>query len=212
MCQVDSEKEDLLFLVKLQEQAELSRMSSAPNRSPVLLHVRKITKFRNPWSPSSFLTSLPFGFTFLTPSGEENIKAPQTLKSLYLLLRVLNWLFFLCRYEKDMVLPLVIFALWERSRNNIPDTNRLQMTAALWKSLLQHWFTLGMKASLGWTQTQGCGIPGTGRSCWETGASRGISNMPSSEACFHLVPACESLPIYSTHTLCHFQVMLGRKS
>lgn len=100
MCQVDSEKEDLLFLVKLQEQAELSRMSSAPNRSPVLLHVRKITKFRNPWSPSSFLTSLPFGFTFLTSSGEENIKAPQTLKSLYLLLRVLNCVFFFVDMKK----------------------------------------------------------------------------------------------------------------
>lgn len=35
----------------------------------------------------------PFGFTFLKFSGKENIKTPQTLKSLCLLLRVLNCLF-----------------------------------------------------------------------------------------------------------------------
>ena len=64
----------------------------------------------------------PFGFIFLKFSGEPNIKTPQTLESLLLLLRVLSCSFvfcflfflFLCRYEKDMVLPLVIFALWER--------------------------------------------------------------------------------------------------
>ena len=38
----------------------------------------------------------PFGFTFLKSSGKENIKTPQTLESLRLLLRVLNCLFFFC--------------------------------------------------------------------------------------------------------------------
>jgi hypothetical protein len=102
----------------------------------------------------------PLALLFLKSQGK-SVKTSHTFKSLYLLLRVLNcFIFFLCRYEKDMVLPLVIFALWERSWNNILDANRLQMAWALWKSLFRYWFSLGMKAGPGRMQTLCYRIPG----------------------------------------------------
>ena len=92
-------------------------------------------------TPSIFL---PLALFFLNYQGNQT-KTSQTLESLRLLLRVLSCPFFffflcLCRYEKDMVLPLVIFALWERIWNNGWNANRLPMTRALWEPLPMYWF------------------------------------------------------------------------
>ena len=90
----------------------------------------------------------PFGFIFLKLSGEPNIKTPHILESLCLSFTegaklsffFFSPSFFLCRYEKDMALPVVIFALWERIWNNNWNANRLPMTRALWKPLPMYWF------------------------------------------------------------------------
>ena len=156
----------------------------------------------------------PFGFIFLKFSGEPNIKTPQTLESLRFLLRVLSCPFFflcLCRYEKDMVLPLVIFALWERIWNNSWNANRLPMTRALWKPVPMYWFAperdpVGLGAASPVQTARAADSPPEAGTFRNLSCQWGTQHPTSSQARYKCVLAFESLLVYCEHTLSHFQL------